>query len=68
MADLKTDYTEKMEKARAKPKLAKNKVVWGPVKNQIDDLEKVPKGWTMDEPDLDPKYVLSGLELNRIEG
>ncbi|CAG8169889.1 unnamed protein product [Penicillium olsonii] len=54
MADLKTDYTEKMEKARAKPKLAKNKVVWGPVKNQIDDLEKVPKGWTMDEPDLDP--------------
>ncbi|CAG8148763.1 unnamed protein product [Penicillium salamii] len=57
LADLDTDYTEKLAEERAKLKPTGKKQIWGPVGEPIMERKKAPKGWNDDEPDLDPEYV-----------
>lgn len=57
LADLDTDYTEKLTEERAKLKPTGKKQIWGPVGEPIMERKKAPKGWNDDEPDLDPEYV-----------
>lgn len=54
LADLDTDYSEEWKQARQKPQKPAKKT-WGPVETPILEREKAPKGWTENEPDLDPE-------------
>lgn len=56
LANLDTDYSEGWKKAQPKPKKPAKKK-WGPVDTPILEREKAPKGWTENEPDLDPESV-----------
>lgn len=55
--DLGTCYINLVEPAPDRPKRQKR---WTQPasKSPIDKLEDTPKGWNMNEPDLDPEYVL----------
>lgn len=63
LADLENDYTEEWESKRPRPELADKKVVWVPVKVPAGELEKPPKGWSEEEPDLNPAYVFNTKEF-----
>jgi hypothetical protein len=58
--DLNISYKDLIKPAKSLPKRQKR---WTQpeTKAPIVHIEDTPKGWNMDEPDLDPKYVISPL-------
>jgi hypothetical protein len=61
VADLETDYTERWNRLKPKPKLGP-KNIWGPVSTPVFERENAPRGWTTDEPDLDPNDLDAQIE------